>query len=147
MARVKNTMGYMTKSVVMTDAEYKKAVSTLNMRIRRVGNSEYADFSRALTESDKFKTVLSAKSYKGKFNKKMVTKSGNFSTSLKGFSKEEKIAAKEFIKNMVEKQDLTIPEVKSKVEKRAKELGTTVSKYLKDKEFWKAFREIKVTAF
>lgn len=143
MARVKNTMKYMTKSGVMTDAEYKKAVSTLNMRVRRVGNSDYNFFSDTLSEIDKFKTVVTAKSYKGNFNPKMVTKSGNFSTSLKGFTKQEKIAAKEYIKTMLGKTDLTVPELKSKVKKRATDLNTTISKYLKDKEFWKTFGEIK----
>ena len=143
MARVKNTMKYMNKSGVMTDAEYKKAVSSLNMRVRRVSNSDYHDFSNTLSEVDKFKTVITAKGYKGSYNSKMVTKSGNFSSSLKGFTNKQKIAAKKYIKSMLENDDLTVPELKSKVKKRATDLNTTVSKYLKDKEFWKAFGEIK----
>jgi len=128
---------------LMTDDEYKKAVAALNMRLRRVSSSKFSDFSKTLSEVDKFKTILTAKGYKGKFNTNMVTKSGNISSSLKGFSEKEKRFAKTWLKNMLEREDLVVPTIRKKVTKRADELGTTVDNYLKDKEFWKMFREIK----
>ena len=143
MARTnKNSMSYMNKKL-MTDDEYKKAVAALNMRLRRVSSSKFSDFSKTLSEVDKFKTILTAKGYKGKFNTNMVTKSGNISSSLKGFSEKEKRFAKTWLKNMLEREDLVVPTIRKKVTKRADELGTTVDNYLKDKEFWKMFREIK----
>lgn len=142
MARNKGTMSYLNKKT-MTDSDYKKAIAALNMRLRRVGSSEFADFSASLSEINKFKSVLTAKNYKGQFNSAMITKSGHLSSSLKNFSAKEKKAAKEWVKSLLSREDLTVPFVKKKVETRAHELNTSVEKYLKDKEFWKMFREIK----
>lgn len=143
MARTKkNSMDYLT-SKVMSDEDYKKAVKALNTRIKRVEASKYSSFSRSLEEINTFKTVVSGKNYKGSFPTGMITKSGNFSTSLKNMTESEKKIAKEFIKEQLKKRDMEVPALRKHVENRAKELNTSVDKYLADKEFWQLFRAIK----
>ena len=143
MARTnKNSMSYLSVKE-MTDEDYKKAVKALNTRIKRVEASKFSSFSRSLEEINTFKTVVSGKNYQGSFPTSMITKTGNFSSSLKNMTDEEKKIAKDFVKQMLLKHDMEVPNLRKHVERRAKELNTSVDKYLKDKEFWQMFREIK----
>lgn len=144
---VPNNYAKMTAST-MSEADYAKAVRMLNARIERMKGSEYEPLTNLIEMSDLYKAKLrknfsplnTASMVNGS---KMLTKSGKFSTSLKGMTEREQNIAKQSILNLIKNpKNATKPQALKFAKQRAAKLGTSVDQYMKDKDFWKTFRDV-----
>lgn len=145
MAKRKNTVDYKNisiKDLINNPTLAKKAIAAANARITRLNKSEFADVSREMERFNKLVFDTRNKIYPTKYNVKMFTKSDRFSYSNKGYSQHQTEMKYSQVLQVLRNDYFTVPALKNLYKQQAVKLGTTLDKYMKDKHFWKSFREL-----
>lgn len=142
MARTKSSTDYTKIKSFKNEADFKKAVAAANARIKRIqAAGDYTKLSKTFESFEKFKFDVTRNHYKNKYSSSMFTKSGKLSTSTKGMTTRQIKEYHKYVLSLLTATDFTVPEVKAIAKKKAKELGTTISEYMKRVDFWKIYRE------
>lgn len=144
MARTKSSTDYTKIKSFKNEADFKKAVAAANARIKRIqAAGDYTKLSKTFESFEKFKFDVTRNHYKNKYSSSMFTKSGKLSSSTKGMTKRQIKEYHKYVLSLLTAKDFTVPDVKTIAKNKAKELGTSLSEYMKRVDFWKIFRETK----
>lgn len=130
-----------------TDDEIKKAIRALNMRVKRITNSNLSSSSHTLKLVNKFKADIENQSSRfitqNKFPESLITATNRqFSTNLKKLSSTTKSLYAKTILKYLQTNDLTVPGIKNIIKTKAAKLNITMPQYLDRTSFWDLYNDI-----